>query len=195
MIWNDEKLRDYFGKQNYAKLNPASIDLSLSQYVKEARWFWNTPLAIRKLIWLSLGKPNPWEKDDENIFWGKEKLIGFENDKESWYWLGSNKLVLLSAQQEIVIPIDSAGILVTTSTSGRIGFNHSHSIWFDPGFIGYPTFEYVNLAQWPIPLWQGLKTIQLVMFDLNEAAKVGYGEVGRYQNQSSIPQTIKKEVL
>lgn len=193
MIWNDEKLDNYF-ERNYAKLNPASIDLSLSQYVKEARWFWNTPLIIRKLIWLGLNKPNPWDKRNEHLFWQQApKIMGFKPDTDNWYWLWPNQFVLLSAREKMVIPLNAAGILVSTSSSGRVGFNHSHAGWFDPGFVGYPTFEYLNTAKWPIPLWEGLRTIQMVMFDLNDAAKIGYN--GRYQNQSSIPQTVKEEVL
>lgn len=195
MIWNDEKLDNYF-ERNYAKLNPASIDLSLSQYIREARWFWNTSLVIRKLIWLSLGKPNPWETDNEYLFWQQSaKIMGFKPDKDNWYWLWPNQFVLLSAREKMVIPINSAGILISTSSSGRVGFNHSHAGWFDPGFVGYPTFEYLNISKWPIPLWEGLRTIQMVMFDLNEAAKLGYDKVGRYHNQSSIPQGVKEEIL
>jgi len=191
-IWNDKTLAAYFDS-NYAKLNPASIDLSLSPYLRKQRWFWRTPLILRRLIWLALNKPNPWNEDQEHLFWGKEKIIGSETIKDEWYWLWPNEFVLLSARQKIAIPLTSAGILVSTSTSGRIGLNHSHAGWFDPGFIGYPTFEYLNIAKWPIPLWYDLRTIQLVMFNLNEAAKLGYSKTGRYQNQSIVPQSMKEE--
>lgn len=192
-IWNDERLKTYFTENEYAKLNPASINLSLSPYLRQQRWFWNTPLIIRYLIWLGLNKSNPWNEGNKNLFWGKEKIMGSKDDKNEWYWLWPNQLILLSARQKITIPTTSAGIIISTSTSGRVGLNHSDSKWFDPGFVGYPTFEYLNIAQWPIPLWYDLHTIQLVMFDLNDAVKIGYGETGRYQNQSIIPQAVKEE--
>jgi deoxycytidine triphosphate deaminase len=160
--------------------------------VREARWFWKLPKFFKKLVWLELQKPNPWNVDNENLFWQRlPKKLGSKDAKDNWYWLWPNEFVLLSAKQKITIPLTSAGILVSTSSSGRVGFNHSHAGWFDPGFEGYPTFEYSNIAKWPIPLWEDLRTIQLVMFDLNDAAKLGYGKTGRYQNQSIIPQGIK----
>lgn len=193
-IWNDEKLNMYFAPEEYAKLNPASIDLSLSSYVREARWFWNLPYPFNKLMWLALRKPNPWLKDDENLFWQLlPKKLGSKEIKSEWYWLWPNQFVLLSAREKVTIPLTSAGILISTSTSGRVGLNHSHAGFADPGFAGHLTFEYLNIAKWPIPLWEGLRTIQLVMFDLNDAARYGYDKTGRYQNQSMLPQTVKEE--
>lgn len=195
-IWNDEKLDAYFTSDEYAKLNPASIDLSLSQYIREARWFWNLPYPLNKLMWLALRKPNPWNRDDENLFWQQlPKIIGSKAIKNEWYWLWPDQFVLLSARQKVTIPLTSAGILISTSTSGRVGLNHSHAGFADPGFEGHLTFEYTNIGKWPIPLWEGLRTIQLILFDLNDAARLGYDKTGRYQNQSILPQTVEEEKL
>lgn len=192
-IWSDNLIRERFAPEEYAKLNPASVDLSLSCYIKEACWYWQTPLFFRKLVYRVLNYPNPWNRKQEHLFWGKPIEIGGEKELDKWYWLWSNKLVLLSAEEESSIPEDSAGLLVTTSTAGRVGLNHSHSGFADPGFVGHLTFEYVNLALWPIPLYAGRRTIQLVLFKLTDLPQYTYNATGRYQNQSIVPQTVKQE--
>jgi deoxycytidine triphosphate deaminase len=188
MIWNDVRLTN----ENFenAKINPASIDLALSQYIRVPQWYWRLPL--KNLVWRCLGKPSPWDRES-NLFWRKEQFIGDIHHKNDWYWLKPGELVLLSAIQHTIMPNNCAGLLVTTSTAGRVGLNHSHSGWVDPGFEGHLTFEISNLSRWPIPLYSGLVCVQLVVMSLTSAAKEGYEKKGRYQNQTIIPQTAKKK--
>ena len=188
-VLNDRLLKENFSNQ-FEKLNPGSIDLSLSNFVRRAQWYWRLPEPLKSLYvkFVLGGRPDPWDKKNESILWADPIRIGTIFSREGWYWLKKGELVLLSSKQYITIPENMAGLLVTTSTTGRVGLNHSHSGWLDPGFEGHVTFEYVSLAEWDIPLYAGRVTVQVVIFTLEEAALLGYSKTGRYNKQSIIPQ-------
>lgn len=186
-VLNDIQLENF----NYSRLNPASIDLSISPFLREPNRFWYFPEPIKNLIWRYYKKPDPWDKQNEQIFWKEPIELSKYEDQDNWYWLKSGRLVLLSTNEYVKMPLDMAGLLVTTSSTGRVVLTHTHSSWVDPGFSGHLTLEYFSVSPWYIPLWRDQILIQLVVLSLTAAAEVGYNETGRYNNQEIIPQTIR----
>jgi dCTP deaminase len=74
--------------------------------------------------------------------------------------------------------------LFSKSSTGRIGLEHLHAGWIDPGFRGQLTLEFKNVAPWPILLQPGKRYMQMVVHDLVAPAARDYSQTGRYQNQT-----------
>lgn len=158
-------------------VNPASIDLRLGNMLSKPRWFWRYPV-VRSIAWMFLGKPDP--KSKPGFYW--DRPVEFER-----YTLWPGEFVLCHSLEVTQIPPDMAAILVSKSSTGRIGLEHLHAGFGDPGFgYGNPsdwTWELVNLAPWPIELVAGQRLTQLVLMRMVSRPDKVYGQVGRYQGQ------------
>lgn len=155
-----------------AMVNPASIDLRLGGIIRKPKWYWKNPLT-RAIAWRFCSQ-NPKEKPNE--FWGND--IEFT---EFVLWPG--QFVLCHSLEVISIPVDHVGILYSKSSTGRLGLEHLHAGYADPGFCGQLTFEFSNMAPWPIKLTAGQPLMQLVYEQLNGRPDRAYGFTGRYQGQ------------
>jgi deoxycytidine triphosphate deaminase len=158
-------------------VNPASIDLTLGKYIRTPRWYWRTPL-MRRVAWM-MGK-HLWllngTKYKDSLYWN-----GAKSFKRYLLWPGD--FVLCATAECVYIPPDAMGMLFLKSSAGRMGFEHSHSAYIDPGFVGTLTLELYNSAPWPLELVAGERLVQLVLVKTTERPVELYGEVGHYQNQ------------
>lgn len=83
-----------------------------------------------------------------------------------------------------------AGRLEGKSSLGRLGLIvHTTAGFFDPGFIGYPTIELVNLRAQPLMLYPGMPVAQMSIFRLDSPSENPYS--GKYGNQSQVPALSK----
>jgi deoxycytidine triphosphate deaminase len=175
MIWNDLTIRGWATSggvfpYDATLVNPASIDLRWSGRIRRAaeRWHaYNVPSDFAE-------NPLAW---DTNKLWGKEYTLAAA-------WILPGELVLVDTLERVHIPEDAGATLMLKSSMGRVGLEHLHAGWFDPGFRGTATLELKNLAPWPVALVQYMPLVQLVLQQMMQPPQVSYADVGRYQNQS-----------
>ena len=143
-----------------ACINPASIDLRLGDQIR---------LPKRGSL---LGRPG---EDSSHLWYGP---IGF-----STYRLGQGQFVLCHSLEVITVPDDTVAILFSKSSAGRLGIEHLHAGYGDPGFSGQFTFELMGNGPWQVELHPGDRLMQLVLMKLTSVPEKLYAETGRYQNQ------------
>ena len=174
-----ESIRPY----DPALINPASIDLRLGNIIRQPHWYWRNPVT-RPLAWLGSSKD---QKATPDQFLGKP--FEFET-----FTLWPGQFVLCHSLEEVSIPLDHVGILYSKSSTGRLGLEHLHAGYADPGFCGQLTFEFSNMAPWPVRLTAGQPLMQLVFEQLNGRPDKGYAITGRYQGQQG-PTAARREKM
>jgi dCTP deaminase len=162
-------------------INPASIDLRLGNIIRQPRWVWRNPVT-RPLAW-ALSPKDPRSNPDQ--FWAK--AVEFEN-----FTLWPGQFVLCHSLEEVSIPLNHVGILYSKSSTGRVGLEHLHAGYADPGFCGQLTFEFSNMAPWPVRLTAGQPLMQIVFEQLNGRPDKSYAVTGRYQGQAG-PTAARQE--
>lgn len=162
-IWNDVLLHDYCTRRNLvapfdpANVNPASIDLRLDASYRIA-----------------------YASSTQTIDgWGFEVQM-----PPAGILLQPGQFILCCTLETVAIPNDASAALYSKSSTGRIGLEHLHAGWIDPGFVGQLTLEFHNVAPWPILLQPGKRYMQMVVYDLTAPAARDYSMTGRYQGQT-----------
>ncbi len=177
-IWNDEQLYTQciasgaplvtpFDPQC---VNPASIDLRLG-----------TSYRLPHAMWQSSGtRVNVADPAHLAKFptWGDECTMPPEG-----IVLQPGQFILCCSMETVAIPNDASAALFSKSSMGRMGLEHLHAGWIDPGFVGQLTWELHNVAPWPVALIPGKRYMQMVVYDLVATAARDYSQTGRYQNQ------------
>lgn len=159
MIWNDRYIGDWAaagGVQPYdpAMVNPASIDL---------RWSGRYRVYVPSRV-------------DAKGGWSDVKTV------ESLV-LAPGGFYLLDSLEVINMPEDAAGMLCLKSSLGRLGLEHSHAGWVDPGFHDATlTWEIHTLSPDGLTILSGQKLMQLVMMECIVPDK-SYSVTGRYNGQ------------
>lgn len=167
-IWNDERL--YMQCTAYGAelvtpfdsncINPASIDLRLGASYRLPHPGW----SLRNVT--------------VNVQWGEECTM-----PDKGIELQPGQFILCCSLETVHIPTDAISFLYSKSSTGRKGLEHLHAGLGDPGFIGQWTWEFFNVAPWPILLTPGERLMQMVIEDLTGPASRDYSQTGRYQNQ------------
>lgn len=173
-IWNDRTIIEYCNHSalvapfDPANVNPASIDLRLGTSYRLPAL---SQLAYETYIDMPLKFDIPQ--------WGDEQYM----DADGLY-LPPGAFVLCCTLESVAIPRDASAALFSKSSTGRMGLEHLHAGWVDPGFVGQLTLEFKNVAPWPILLQPGERLMQMVVYDLVEPPARDYSQTGRYQNQT-----------
>lgn len=192
MIWNDTKIKQWASSggvtpYDESLVNPASLDLRLGNMIREPHKVWSRLSEIDMQAYIINGKIEEFAK------WGEPQEFDV-------FWLYPKRFVLCHSLEFVRIPVEAASILVLKSSQGRLGLNHSHSGWGDPGF-GLPkdgtadigaqwTYEIQNISPWPIKLTAGQRVIQQVLFDMCDAPMVDYRYTGHYVYQSGPTEAV-----
>jgi deoxycytidine triphosphate deaminase len=163
-------------------INPASLDLRLGDLISTPRWYWHNPIT-RLIARYYLKNPDPRKRPD--LYWNPPK-------KFNKYTLWPGQFVLCHSLETTRIPDNMGAILLSKSSTGRIGLEHLHAGYGDPGFNAQWTWEFCNLAPWPIELIAGQRLTQLVFMELKATPLRGYDQTGRYQGQQG-PTPARKE--
>ncbi len=100
--------------------------------------------------------------------------------------LGPNEFTLASAMELFQMPDDVLGIVHDKSSWIRQGIS-VHNTVIEPGWNGFLTLEIKNVGTEPLFLFQGVGICQVVFHRLESTTDKPYD--GKYQNQSSGPQT------
>lgn len=163
MIWNDTAIHmycidgDLVTPYEPSLVNPASIDLRLGSKIRKA--------YTRQYI-----------RHGEMMWTDAEEFVAF--------YLYPGEFVLCHSLEYVKIPLIASAVLYSKSSTGRIGLEHLHAGYIDPGFEGQLTFEFHNVAPWTIELRAGMRVMQMVLHQLNGPPLVGYEKTGRYQGQT-----------
>ena len=171
MIWNDVIIRMWAQNGGVtpfddALVNPASIDLRLGNQIRvpQLKWTIGTDLPI--------GRNTP-----ANVLWTEAE----EFDR---FVLKPGRFVLCHSLEYTTLPETASAQLISKSSTGRIGLEHLHSGWGDPGFNGQWTWEFHNSAPWPIELVAGEPYMQLVIMSMAAKPDRSYRVTGRYNGQT-----------
>ena len=101
--------------------------------------------------------------------------------------LHPGEFVLGSTSERVALPDDLVGRLEGKSSLGRLGLLiHTTAGFVDPGFDGYLTLEFSNVANLPITVYPGMKIGQISFLKMTSPADVPYGSTvlgSKYQGQ------------
>ena len=156
-------------------VNPASVDLTLGATLREPRRYWRNPLT-RRVAWFLL-KLAGATKHTGSAYWSDPKPF-----LEYTMWPG--QIVLAHSEQYITVPDDCVAVLFSKSTIGRMGLEHLHAGYGDPGFEGQFTFELINTAPWPIKLVPSMRVMQIVFIKTASMPTNTYATTGHYNKQT-----------
>lgn len=167
MVLTDKTL--YPLVQNYkngdsARVNPASVDLTLGDEAVLFDWPWPY-----RLLWHLTRHPR---------FAVRERRV----DIRRGYWLRPGEMALLHSREYVAIPTNTAAFLTLKSSRGREGFDHALAGWFDPGFEGQAVFE-VYAPVRPLRIQSGMRFAQLIYLQAQDTPQADYSVTGRYQGQ------------
>lgn len=173
MVLSDKSLKlilEHFDQSEGAKVNPASVDLTLGEKAIVFDWPWTYRLMWRLAkLFRNEQAMHRWSK--------RERLVDISNG----YWLLPGQMALLHSREYVVIPENTAALLTLKSSRGREGFDHALAGWFDPGFEGQAVFEVY--AHHPVKLVAGMRFAQLIYFKA-EVPEQPYGQAdSHYQGQ------------
>lgn len=160
-------------------LNPASYDLRLGNLIRRPHSVWS--MLNRQQV-------------ESLILSGDIRSLPYWSEpiKFDAYWLMPNEFVLCHSLEFVNIPDDTAALLFSKSSTGRVGLEHLHAGFGDPGFgkskdNNTPgaswTWELHNVAPWPIELIAGKRIMQQVFFKMTDKPIHSYQETGRYNGQ------------
>lgn len=176
MVWNDTMIRAWTssgGSDSFDTecINPASLDLRLGNKIRRV-----------DPIWEVLDKDQIKRMQRDDVF---QHVPRWDTAIEfSSYWLQPGEFVLCHSAETITMPDNAVAILASKSSMGRIGLEHLHAGYVDPKFSGQLTWEFHNVAPWPIELIPGTRLMQLVIMSMTGSAEKGYDLTGRYQHQT-----------
>lgn len=159
-------------------IKPASIDLYLSNHF----WVFDEPHIDGPLR--SFVEDVDLREDQSE----RGRLVTIEDG--DFYRLAAGEFVLASTRERFTFPRNLAGRLDGKSSLGRLGLIiHTTAGFFDPGFVGYPTLELVNLRQRPMRLYPGMPVAQMSIFEMVSPADVSYAEheASKYADQGPQP--------
>jgi len=171
MILVDHQIRAAVENQAFSidpfnpdRINPNSIDITLSDLFRYQRGFEKTPI-------------NPFLERDVTIGW---------KDHTGKITINPGQFILGSTAEKITLPNDLCAELNGKSSLARLGLDiHKTGGWIDAGFSGQITLELYNAGLRPIKLIPGMPIGQLV-FHATEEAEKGYGDRtgSKYQDQA-----------
>jgi dCTP deaminase len=164
-------------------IKPASIDLYLSNH------FWRIDGGANSNVAFFNNNTDIDLKEDQSGV-GHEVTV----EDGDYYRLAPGEFVLASTRERFHFPRHLAGRLDGKSSLGRLGLMvHTTAGFFDPGFVGYPTLELVNMRQRPMRLYPGMPVAQMSVFEMTSPAEVAYNEHGasKYADQGAKPAPSK----
>jgi dCTP deaminase len=146
------------------RLQPASVDLLLDQYVR------------------TLNTPDAGEIDVADVPEGHTTLA--EIGEDGWL-MKPGDFLLGSTVERVTLPGGLAATVEGKSSLGRLGLTvHVTAGFIDPGFSGQITLEIANLSGLPIRLRRLMPIAQLCLIPMQAVPTRPYGHAGsHYQNQ------------
>jgi dCTP deaminase len=150
-----------------ASVQPSSVDLHVDRYF---RVFRNHSLQVIDV------------KEQQDSL---TELVEIADGEA--FILHPGEFVLGATSERVALPNDLVGRLEGKSSLGRLGLLiHTTAGFVDPGFDGYLTLEFSNVANLPITVYPGMKIGQISFLKMTSPADVPYGSSSlgsKYQGQ------------
>ncbi|MDT8446784.1 MAG: dCTP deaminase [bacterium] len=163
MILSDHKIAELIDKGELKidplvehQIQPASVDLRLGTHFLK--------ISENNVTHLDLETP------PEYVTIEREEII-----------LPPHSFILATTMEYIGLPNNLTAFVEGRSSIGRMGLFIQNAGWVDPGFEGEITLELFNANNVPIRLVAGRRICQLVLAEMDQAAKNPYD--GKYQGQ------------
>lgn len=149
-----------------ARVQPASVDLTLDYYVRVPRLYPGHEAGI----------------DVADVPADHTALMKLTED--GWV-MKPGDFLLASTVERVALPLDLSARVEGKSSLGRLGLAvHITAGFIDPGFAGQITLEIANLSPWEIRLRRDMPIAQLALTPMSGIPTRPYGEAGnRYQGQ------------
>lgn len=174
----DPKLHNLDPKNLNRLINPASLDIRLSDKVRRLKTHNRTfPLGAKDPFTV-LDYDDPAAADE---VWGPVET--FNNEEP--FRLYPGELTLMASYERTTIPCDMCAFLLLKSGGGRRGLEHLHAGFGDPQFDGTWTFELYNMTRqivWQLRPMQ--RIMQMVFFHLDDITQLSYQLTGSYNGQT-----------
>jgi len=168
----DWQIKNALDEENYLdispfdpqRLQPASVDLLLAQYVR------------------TMNIPDAGEIDVADVPEGHTALA--EIGEDGWL-MKPGDFLLGSTVERVTLPGGLAASVEGKSSLGRLGLTvHVTAGFIDPGFSGQITLEIANLSGLPIRLRRLMPIAQLCLIPMSAVPARPYGHAGNhYQGQ------------
>jgi dCTP deaminase len=106
------------------------------------------------------------------------------HNKQNPFLFRPGEFVLAPSLETINMPDDLVGEVMLKSSMARQGVDHLKAGYLDPGWHGSSlTMELKNVSQLRvIPLWPGMRIVQIKLTLLSIPPDVSYSQCGRYNN-------------
>jgi len=106
------------------------------------------------------------------------------HSEENPFLFRPGEFVLAPSLETINMPDDLIGEVILKSSMARQGMDHLKAGFCDPGWHGSKlTMELRNVSQLQvIPLWPGMRIVQIKLTLLSILPDVSYSQCGRYNN-------------
>lgn len=171
MIWSDNKIIDMAERGmiepfDERQLNPASYNLRLANKIR-----------------IPLPNMMHYKPVARNTHFSA--YLTNEMEFET-HVLSPGEFCLCCSVEYVRLPVECSGVLYSRSSMGRIGLEHLHAGYVDPGFHGQLVFEFHNNAPWPIMLEAGEQYMQIVFEAMDCAPGRSYAQTGRYWGQTGV---------
>lgn len=168
--WGKKHVKPYHAEH----VNPASMDFTLGDTIRVTHPIWDGMTKRKMLQHIEAGTIEGLP------LWAEPQVFDV-------FWLLPGKFVLCHSAECIKIPVSLTSLLFSKSSTGRIGLEHLHAGYFDPGFgineDSQATWELHNVAPWPIKLVAGKRLMQMVMLEMIRPPRLDYSVTGRYNGQ------------
>jgi dCTP deaminase len=149
-------------------LNPASIDMTLNEIIREPRHY-----RLSGLVFPEIDMREVPENHTVPM-----KIMA------SGHVIKPGEFLLACTNETVELPPDIVGRVEGKSSVGRVGLAvHITAGFIDPGFEGQITLEIGNLGPWPIRLHAGMRIAQIAFQRMTQPAIEPYGNKGHYQGQ------------
>jgi dCTP deaminase len=174
MILSDHSIREELAKGRIviapfddSCVQPSSVDLHVDRYFRVFRNHSQRVIDV---------------KDDQEELTELVEII-----EEDALILHPGEFVLGATLERVALPDDLVGRLEGKSSLGRLGLLiHTTAGFVDPGFDGYLTLEFSNVANLPITVYPGMKIGQISFLRMTTPADHPYGSSAlgsKYQHQ------------
>jgi len=181
VIWNDTALlaageRGLLVPFEPELTNPGSIDLRLGASYRRPHSYW---AQFTPAYWANWTQDREHEIDWDMPLWGEEQFI----PEDGYVILPPFQIGLFCTLEQINMPVNCTGILLSKSSAGRRYIEHLHAGLFDAGFRGDGTLELINLSPAPAKLHFRERLVQMAIMEMIAPAQRDYSVTGRYHGQ------------
>ena len=157
--------------------NGESYDLTIGDTIKLQRINWLKAIAEKLTKGVITAASAYWEEID---------ISGTTQDNP--FWLKRNVPLLACSEQYLKMPPDLVAKGFLKSGRAREFLEHLQAVFIDATYEGVITLEHVNVSRTAMPIWKGMRVMQLTFEKTTPAAKP-YKDRGHYHGDITVQES------